>query len=599
MKRKEKLKNAMLTVIIGMASVVTGGAPTARADRPGKALGDQHRWALDFRVRLDQGAQERPVEVDLTGDWISTISAVHSGEYDAQLELADVHFKGEGIGSASSGAIEHLQQRLVRPFWATYRDNGELLAVHFFKDVDPSDRNLLQMIATETQLVVPDNERTEWSVIERDGAGSYLAIYLRPELNVVVKRKLKYVHTDGAVGAPVDGLRVDVGGSERRFSLDSDGELVRMAGSEQVRIGVPVGTGAQLVASTTTHLTNLRRTRVPALAGSLERAGSDVVTSPILTQMPDFEKVRAQRDERLLRGRPTASILEASLASKDDRELPDRLAAMFRRRPEAIPAAIAILRKKGRKEQLTYALASAGTPAAMETLGTLARDRATPTPVRVDALNALALVQRPMAEAMRIPGALLDDDDPYVEFAARLSSGALARAGRSDHPAEADAIDAALIARYRKAQEVGELSDILGALGNSVSPSALAVIEDALRTPHDKVRVAAARALRLSEAPETDALLSATIASDRVPQVRAAAIFAVSFHRMTVPLCEALQQAARVDLIEYVRNDAVTLLGHNTNACPGAFETLGWVAEHDAKPGVRRLAVGALAPGSR
>ncbi len=114
------------------------------------------------------------------------------------------------------------------------------------------------------------------------------------------------------------------------------------------------------------------------------------------------------------------------------------------------------------------------------------------------------------------------------------------KAGRKEHPAEADSLDAALIARYRQAREIRQLSDLLAAFGNSVGPAVLPVIEEALHDPRDPVRATAARALRLAEAPEIDSLLSAAITSDGEPRVRAAATFATSFRHSTGTLAAAL-----------------------------------------------------------
>jgi hypothetical protein len=543
-------------------------------------------------VRLERPG-EGPVEVELSGEWVATIAAVRPGGYDVALQIADVHLKGQGISNPSPEAIE-LQRRLARSFWATYRDDGALIAVHFFKDVDPSDRNLLQMIATETQLVRPEPGRPVWTVLERDGAGSYLAIYHRPEPSVVVKRKLKYVHTDGVAGAPADALHVDVEQSEFRFSIDPDGGVVGVDGTDKVRIGVPVGDA--LGATAEIHLGKLQRSGAPELVGSLARARPEVVSSPIVTHMPAPEQVRAQSDDLLLDGRTAESLLEAAIAKGGDPMLPDRLAALFRRRPEAARAAVALLGKSGPQKRIMDALGKAGSPAAIQALGDLARDRAATPAVRVDALTALIQGQHPGLEAMRIPAALLDDDDPKVESAARMVSGALARAGRAEHPAEADSIDATLIMRYRKAQEVREVCDLLAALGNSVGPSVLPVIEEALRDPREALRSAAARALRLAPGPEIDRLLSTAITSDHDPVVRADAIFAAGFRRpLGLPLGGALMQAAKADPVAYVRSNAVALLRKNTDASPDITKTLAWVAEHDAKPGIRRQAREALA----
>lgn len=314
-----------------------------------------------------------------------------------------------------------------------------------------------------------------------------------------------------------------------------------------------------------------------------------------MTHKPDPGEVRAQSDDRLIEGRTTESLLEAAMAKSDDQMLPDRLAALFRRRPEAPAAALALLRKRGSGRRITDALGASGSPAAMEALDSLARDRTAPAPLRVDALAAFVQMQHPGPEAMRIPAALLDDGDVQVASAARMVSGALARAGRAQHPAEADKIDAALIARYRKGREAGEISVLLGAMGNSVGPSALPVIEEALRDPRAPVRSAAARALRLAPGPEIDRLLAATIASDHDPGVRAAAIFAAGFRRpLGAALGEALLRAAKADPADYVRSGAVTLLRRNPDSSPRVAETLAWVADHDAKPGVRRQAQEAL-----
>jgi hypothetical protein len=314
-----------------------------------------------------------------------------------------------------------------------------------------------------------------------------------------------------------------------------------------------------------------------------------------VTQKPDPEELRARLDDQLLAGRTTQSLLQAVVAKGEDSRLSDRLAALFRRRPEATAAAVELLRKVGPNRMITDALGSAGSAAAIEGLGAVARDRTLTRALRIDAVTGFILMQHPSVQAMRIPPTLLDDDDARIASAARMASGALARAGRAGHRAEADKIDRALVERYRKAQQAGELSDLLGSLGNSIGASVLPVIEDALRDPRAPVRAAAARALRLATGPDIDGLLSATITGDQDSGVRAAAIFAASFrHPLGPQLGEALVRAAKSDPAESDRSSAVSLLHQNPEAAPDVRETLAWVVQHDAKPGVRRLAQEAL-----
>ena len=587
---------AALTAATFAAGVLTC---EGQSDTPAPpAPGDQSRWSLTFTVRLEQAAATTPIQIRLTGEWTSTTSAVRKGEYDAALQLSSASVSGEGVSSAAD-AIAPFEQRLMRPFWATYREDGSLLAMHFPNDADPSDRNLLQMIATHSQLVQRGPERPVWTVLERDGAGRYLAIYHRPEPNIVVKRKLKYIETDGVAG---DGQALNIGieRSELRFALDDRG-VAALDGTEHVRMSFPTSASdsavkRQLAALAEIHLANLRRSRNPELIGSLGRARPGVVTAPVVTHSADPTTSLATNDASLLDGYTTEALLTAATAGGGDQMLPERLAALFRRRPEAAAAAFRLLREGGADKRLTDALGTAGSAPAIDALGRLAHDRKMPSALRRDALTALTTTQHPGPQAMRVPAALLDDSDAQVRSTARFVSGVVARAGRAENPVEAEAIDTALIARYRNAHDAEEMTELLGGLGNSVGPQAVPVITEALRDDREVVRAAAARALRLASGADVDGLLAATITADRHPLVRADAIFAAGFRRPLSPVIgEALRVAAKDDPIGYVRSNAVTLLRRSPGVVPGIAETFAWIADHDSKPGIRRLAQEALA----
>jgi hypothetical protein len=579
----------------GLIAFIAGIVLFADQQRHADGSGEQRRWTLGFRTSLAQPGAERPIEIDLTGEWVSTIVAARSGEYDAALELTNLHVKSSS-GSLPAGASEQLAARLAHPFWVTYRSDGALVEVHFLKDTSPSDRNLLQMIATETAFVRAAAGRPVWTVLERDGAGSYLALYEQQGLSTVVKRKLKYLDIDGVAGAPANGFQVAVEQSELRFSLGSDGEVLGMDGSERMRIRVPLGDQAQLACAMETHLSNLRKTRAPELIGSLERARPRVTSSPVASHGGDAEPLRARDDERLLDGQTTASLLVAAMSGDGDSLLPDRLTALFRQRPEAAAAAADRLRKSGPQKRVTDALGRAASPTAIQALGEIARDGAVRVEARVDALTTLLRVHAPGPAVLRIPSTLLDDPEPRVQSAARMIGGALARAGRAEHPAEADALDAALIQRYRRAQKVQERCDLMAALGNSIGPAALPVIQEALRDAQGAVRAAAARALRLAPGAEIDDLLSTAMTSDSDPDVRSSAILAARFrHPLSARLGEALLRTARMDTVDSLRSSAITLLRQNPDSSPHTAETLAWIAGNDPQPGVRRLATQALA----
>jgi hypothetical protein len=576
-------------------AVLIAGAPAGLAATASRTAGDQRSWTLDFRARLEQPGGRQPVEVRIEGDLVSTISAVRPGEYDAAIEIARARVVGEGGPGVQAGAGEELRHRMERRFWATYRDDGTLLVVHFFQDVGPGDRNVLQLILSETQFVRPVSAGPVWTVIERDGAGSYLAIYQQVASNAVLKRKLKYVETSGVAGAPSGALHVALDGSELRFAFDAQGEVTALDGSNRVKIEAPVANADQISASMEVHLTNLRRSRADGLIGSLAAALPNVASLPVVTHQVDPEVARRQRDEQLLDGQSTESLLNASFTDTTDATLADRLAALFRRRPEAARAALVLLQAHGRQTRITDALGRAGSPEATATLGRLARERSGYTPLRVDALIGLAMAEHGSIESMHIAAGLLDDADPAVASAARMVAGALARASRAEHPTEADAIDAALIERYKCAAAERDLASVLAGLGNSASPAAAALIEEALRDSRPAVRAVAVRALRLTQGPEIDGLLSQTIASDSDAGVRAGAIFAAGFHYpFDSTLGNAVLQAARTDPADSVRSSAVTLLARTAGKSAQISETLAWIAANDTTPGIRRKAREAL-----
>ena len=569
-------------------AAVIGGAPL-RAATPitdHVLAGEQRSWKVNFRARLEQAGGARPVEIDLTGDWVATVSAVRTEEYDVMLQFANAHLSG--TASAPADQTEQFRQRLERPFWATYRADGSLTEVYFYKDSDPGDRNLLQMIAAECQFVSAPADRQSWTATERDGSGQYSAAYRR-DGNIVTKRKLNYLD-------PGSGLRVTVDQSEMRFTVDRDGEIASADGSDRIRLEAAFGKSDALAAITEVHLSALRKGQTPGAIGSLARTLPELVGSPVETHKQDPLAVQARLDSQLIEGRTTESLLNAARSAKnDDQSLGDRLAALFRQRAEAPAAAVALVRENGAVKRITDALGTAGSPAAIDALGVIARDRTLPRPLRIDALTALMLNQHPSPEALHVPASLLNDGDAMVAAAARISGGALARAGRSSHPQDAAAIDAALLALYRQSHETKERCDLLAALGNSAGDAAAPAIEEALHDSDDAVRSAAAAASRLLAGPEIDGLLANALTGDRNAEVRASAIFAAGFRRPIGPtLVAALTHAARTDSEEHVRVAAITLLQQNAQVVPNLAETLAWVAEHDEKPAVRRLAQEAL-----
>jgi HEAT repeat protein len=597
---------AVLVVGICAAAILVArretrsGLPTARTDLPvvgSRAPGQQRRWKLAFDVFLQQAGQREPVQTQVTGDWVATVSAARDGEYDLEYELENVVVSGGGVANVSPSDVEGLRRRLSRPFWLTYRDDGAVLKAHFPKDSQGSDRNLLQMIATEMQLVRPDQKPAQWTAIERDGAGLFMAAYQTGDQGTVIKRKLKYLESSGASGAQgTPNIPVSIEQSEYRFVVDSGGGVTSLEGSERIRIPMPFGEGGGLDIRTSIRLSDLRVQVVSNLIGSLDRARATVETLPIQTQQPDPAQARARLDQQLLEGYSTEALLGMARSKTDDHALPGRLAALFRQRAGAIDEAVGLLGHPGSAGLVIDALGSAGTPAAVQALGRTTHETKYPTDLRVRALSALMRVQQPSVEAMRIPRDLLDNPDQAVSRTAAMAMGALARAGRTSQPAEADAIDQFMIDRYGKTAEANGRIELLSAMGNSAGLALLPTVEAALHDSASKVRAAAARALRLVDDPAAARLLADTMIGDHDATVRSAAIFAATFRSMEDSLVAALLQAAKSDLVDQVRSEAIVLLLRHQSSLPQVSQALANIADNDPKERIRRLARGNSQP---
>ena len=520
-------------------------------------VGQQFRWTLSLQAGLQDQAGGPRQSIALSGEWRSTVVAVRPDSYDVRFQLASVHIEGSKAKRIDAKELSLAQERLSRPCWATFGQNGALRMVHFAKEVSPSDRNLLQMIAAESQFVPADT--AVWTAIERDGAGSYLAIYQRLGPFRVRKKRLKYL--DGTSASPA--LPAVIEESQAEFAFTPEGAIAALDGVQQVRLSIPGAAGNSLTTRIELHLGNLRAGLDPVLARSLA-IPKQVEHLPIEAHQPDPRAAQASMDRKLLAGRSTGEILAG--AARNDPAANQRLAALFRRRPESIPLALRSFAAGGGAQAIASGLAEAGTTRSIGALSAVAHDETRAVGARVSALSALAGIREPAADAMRIPADLLEDRNPQVRNAALLAAGALARAGRSAHPAESDKIEAALAERYRAAKTAAESTEMLAALGNSAGPRAAALLAVSLKDSREDVRAAAARGLRLVPGAAADSLLAETVRKDPSPAVRSAALFAIGFRLpLRAVLRDAVLSAAKHDAADMVRNRALSLLGNDAD----------------------------------
>ena len=299
-------------------------------------------------------------------------------------------------------------------------------------------------------------------------------------------------------------------------------------------------------------------------------------------------------------GRPGADRIEDLLvtvsAGREGDGMPRRIETALRHDDAAARTALEYVRGDKATKLIVEALAAAGTPAAQEALCELARDRRLPRHVRAETAASLGLLRRPTAATMTAVAELMRGEDPELVAPTLFLAGSIARAGRDDHPTEAEAIELLVLVQAARARGSDDRVEALAALGNLGSPGVLPQVRTALAGDDARVRAAGARALRLVPDPAADRLLAATLRSDRDPTVRAAALFAAGFRKLE-PLVDAVAETAETEPIAYVRGNAVTLLARHRDVSPRAGRALAFVASHDPRPDLRRLATGEIDPG--
>jgi hypothetical protein len=260
-------------------------------------------------------------------------------------------------------------------------------------------------------------------------------------------------------------------------------------------------------------------------------------------------------------------MLAAVATGHEGDGLPARIEGALARDDAAVPAALAFVRGDRSTKVIIDALAVAGTPASQDALCALARDSRLPVHVRAETVASLGLVRHPTAPTMTVVGELIRTRDQDLLPPALFLAGTVARAGRTEHPAQSVALERAVLAESARARTTDEVLEALAALGNLGSNAVLPRLRTALAAEDPRVRAAATRALRLVPDAEADHLIAVTLRRDRDATVRAAALFAAGFRKLD-PLSDALTETAQKDPVDYVRSGAVTLLARNHQPTP-------------------------------
>jgi len=520
-------------------------------------------------------------DVALAGNLAMTPIADDGDGVLVHTQLRDARFETSAASAPRPG--------LEREFIVSFAKDGRVDAVFYPRDQVAATKNELTWMVSALQLAVGEDPRAEqWEVSEQDTTGQYQAAYRRAASasTEVKKSKSHYVEIHESDAQPGD-YAVE---SEEAFELGADGwpETIRLRESSSAAAG-----GVTIAIDTAATATLVETGDAGALVARADALVAGMVADDFAAAAGVAE-LRASMDRQLTGGRSLADIVAALRAEADQQK---RIAMMFAAAAalRLDPSSLESLESEVRGEQpgdvanvLLGAMGASGLDAAQDALGDLLSDRALPEATRLSATAALAQSASHSPEAVNDLLQVSRGAESDVQRAATLALGAAARSND-----DLDQLVDELLERLQNATELGEITVLLGALGNSGDPRALPALEAARGHDNSRIRQEAVEAMRLIADARVDGLLDASLISDPATGVRQAALFAIGFRDFALHTA-AFEVVASKEPSEAVRRALVNLLASNLDQA-GAHTLLASVAENDASESVRQAAASALA----
>jgi hypothetical protein len=612
--------------LLGAAAIGVVAVRVSRHGRPGAGqaasdstsvlgpfrVGEEVRSRAHVTVRLDLGRGAPPQEMELEGEWRTTVTDVDGGLATIACELAELRASaGEGVDAAARQAETgaELASELGRRFFVRQRANGAVFEVWLPRGMKPAMANILLTLVGEAQLVRPAQAQAAWILEERDVNGAYLATYQETEPNRFHKQKARYLDVGADVraapgaNAPTQPhIRIDR--SDIDLVADGRGRLLELRADDTTTIEL---SGLSFTVSLRFTLEKAQRLSNAALAGAFAREQAEgkqqFEPHPMAQLGLDAAAEAARRDRTLLAG-ASADFLIAELRALPVVEPGERAASTLVARWEALlrlePATAARLpplvrgEPVGRGKLLVDALSGAGTAEAQAALAAIAAEPAADRTLRLSAIQYLGLQPSPTPAAVAGLRALLDDHE--LGQAALLALGACAHGLRPTAPDKTRELVGELHTRLARASDVKSRQDLVVALGNAGDPSSLPALRALIDEKGGALRPPAIEALRFIADPNVDPLLGSLLGRTGDTSARFAAISAIRF-RGVGPFAVQLAEVARHDPVETIRRAAIDLLGSHLSDLPALRPLLEEVAHGDPARSNREVAEGYLARG--
>lgn len=599
------------------------GAP-ASAEANAPLLSWSPATAHRYRVRLSSAATFTPAVnegfvFDLTAVADVAPIRVEGDEVELVLQLSEVQLTSRS-GQQSSDPQATTQQ-LAEPYVFTLKA-GRLQHARMASGVSAETGSLLRTLSSVFQVAQGEAGAATWQALEHDATGEYAAEYRRDGA-VIHKKKSKYTRLN------VPG---DVAEAVRRSVvprvLESEITLTPRAGALASVVLRERAESQLLLENTVSVRTELELSALgshpstPVAIASLY-AGTRVVAAdqPLSTAvrkdrfddakiggfgfedlLGQLEVEQAERERLEAAAKTTRPGVAASPAATEAKNNNTRarlatftsMAALLRQQPAALTKAVALARTTSPlSDVMIDAIGSAGTPEAQRELVAVMKDAALPRRVRLAAAMSVIRLKDPVPENVQVLRSIVGDPllREFAIYGLGTASRRLRVVGQTAVSTEATDALVALLSET-KTDDVRMLA--LRGISNSGDIRALPAVKPWLTNEAIGVRHAAIDALRLMQHADADAWLAERLSDDESASIQAAAIAAATGRVPSATMADALAKASLEGKDAIVRHRAVELASSWLEAQPRLTTALQQVADNEAKPEIRELALNAL-----
>lgn len=475
------------------------------------------------------------IESVVTADIVRTAIEADSADWKVAYSFREAAVSIRVNGQTDTASSAAVARDLAIPMIARVSASGHVKALAFDGNIRDISKSFARALLAGLQFVMPGDRGRQWETREDDPAGRYIARYERVSRGSYSRTKLRYLPRSISRKGEITVTETVVPSGKLEARLDSEGSrLVSLSGTDSQKVLI---SERQIAQGVTTLSLRYVRTEMPAR--------SEMMTLVAMAHKAAWGDDAEQSDDRVIHsaelGDETAETLLSALEQRErNSEDTSSLTPLYLKLKALVylhPGTSALLgtalksaRPNGpTMEVVSGALGSVGHSQAQSALVEAMKFRETEWPAMATLIPALGGARTPASESIDYMFRLaFGSRSREISSTARLAAGTMIKNVEADSPQLASALVKRLVDGMKLARTASEQGELLLALGNTGSASALSVIADFAGHRDPVLRAFAMRALRWVDGERAGALLAKAAGADADSTVRAEAARALS-----------------------------------------------------------------------